>query len=212
MPYVAPNTVAAGETYGAAAHNVIVNDVIDHEARLLAQAPAAVVTSLPGSPTDGQVVYYVADGTNGVVWQLRYRSASTSSYKWEFVGGPQLISSVEANQNRANAAYGDLGTVGPSITVPLAGDYIINIGFTGNNGNAGQLARMSYAIGGSAAADADSVFYLTSVAAGNFATVTRPKLKTAIAANSAIVAKYRTDGVSVFFQDRFMEITPVRVG
>lgn len=35
MPYVAPSTVAAGQTYTSAAHNVIVNDLIDHESRLL---------------------------------------------------------------------------------------------------------------------------------------------------------------------------------
>ena len=34
MTYVAPSTVVAGQTYGASAHNVIVNDVIDHESRL----------------------------------------------------------------------------------------------------------------------------------------------------------------------------------
>jgi hypothetical protein len=204
MPWTTPGTATAGEVLTASFWNTQVRDNMN--------TLVAAGTVLPTSPGDGESFYYIADSTNGVVWHLRYRSAATGSYKWEFVGGPQLISSVEANQNRANAAYGDLGTVGPSITVPLAGDYIINIGFTGNNGQAGQAGRMSYAIGASAAADADAVFYLTSVAAGNYATVTRPKLKTAIAANSAIVAKYRTDGVSVFFQDRFMEITPVRVG
>ena len=34
MAYTAPTTVVAGQTYSAAAHNVIVNDVIDHESRL----------------------------------------------------------------------------------------------------------------------------------------------------------------------------------
>lgn len=34
MPYVAPSTVTAGQTYTAAAHNIIVEDVIDHEARI----------------------------------------------------------------------------------------------------------------------------------------------------------------------------------
>lgn len=34
MAYVAPSTVVAGQTYGAAAHNIIVNDIIDHEDRL----------------------------------------------------------------------------------------------------------------------------------------------------------------------------------
>ena len=34
MPYVAPSTVVAGQTYSAAAHNVIVNDVIDLDTRV----------------------------------------------------------------------------------------------------------------------------------------------------------------------------------
>lgn len=34
MAYTAPTTVVAGQTYSAAAHNVIVNDIIDHEDRL----------------------------------------------------------------------------------------------------------------------------------------------------------------------------------
>lgn len=38
MTYVAPSTVTAGSTYTAAAHNVIVNDIIDHESRISANA------------------------------------------------------------------------------------------------------------------------------------------------------------------------------
>lgn len=34
MPYVTPSTVVAGQTYSAANHNIIVNDIIDHEDRL----------------------------------------------------------------------------------------------------------------------------------------------------------------------------------
>lgn len=34
MPYVAPSTVVAGQTYSAASHNVIVNDVIDLNTRV----------------------------------------------------------------------------------------------------------------------------------------------------------------------------------
>jgi hypothetical protein len=34
MTYVAPSTVVAGQTYSAANHNIIVNDIIDHEDRL----------------------------------------------------------------------------------------------------------------------------------------------------------------------------------
>ena len=37
---------------------------------------AAAVSSLPGSPVDGQIAPFVADPTNGVIWLLRYRAAS----------------------------------------------------------------------------------------------------------------------------------------
>ena len=45
MTYVAPSTVVAGQTYGASAHNVIVNDIIDHESRIndLTVPPSALL-------------------------------------------------------------------------------------------------------------------------------------------------------------------------
>lgn len=36
MAYVAPSTVTTLQTYTSAAHNIIVNDIIDHETRILA--------------------------------------------------------------------------------------------------------------------------------------------------------------------------------
>ena len=80
MPYVAPSTVVAGQTYSAANHNIIVNDIIDHEDRLdtvqNAQYPARNVlvngamqfsqrgTSVSGITTGG---YYTADRWNAVI-------------------------------------------------------------------------------------------------------------------------------------------------
>jgi hypothetical protein len=77
MAYVAPSTVVAGQTYGAAAHNIIVNDIIDHEDRLdtvqNAQYPARNVlvngamqfaqrgTSVTGISGSAIASYYVAD-------------------------------------------------------------------------------------------------------------------------------------------------------
>jgi len=87
------------------------------------------VTTLPSSPVDGQEVYYQADGTNGVIWHLRYRTASASTYKWEYVGGTALSSEVPASEGiPASGSYGNLATVGPSVTVPLAGEYDIYAG------------------------------------------------------------------------------------
>jgi hypothetical protein len=187
-------------------------DLTAHLSGIDARFAPTFVTSLPSSPYDGQIIYYQVSASDGIIWQLRYNASSSSSYKWEFIGGPPRLSTIGANENRASTTYGDLATVGPSITVPLAGDYIITIGFTGNNGNANNIAYMSYQVGATSAIDADAVSYLSSVNAGSYASSTKPQLKTGIAASSAIVAKYKTSGASVYFMDRFMQITPVRVG
>lgn len=44
MPYVPPSTVAPGQSYSATAHNIIVEDVIDHEARIVTNTVAIVPT------------------------------------------------------------------------------------------------------------------------------------------------------------------------
>jgi hypothetical protein len=88
----------------------------------LALVPA-LVSSLPGSPADGQEVYYLANAANGVVWHLRYRAAASGSYKWEFIGGGLMAATVDTAEAKAVAAFSDLATPGPTVTVPLAGNY-----------------------------------------------------------------------------------------
>lgn len=86
----------------------------------------AIVTSLPGSPTDGQEIYYVANTTNGVIWHLRYRSASASIYKWEFVGGPPLYSETLVQDDIVATGSTFVDASGPNLTVPLSGEYLIS--------------------------------------------------------------------------------------
>ncbi len=83
-----------------------------------------VGTSLPGSPTDGDICIVNVDTTNGVKWMFQYRSASASSYKWEFIGGAPLYAHVTTDETfTANGSFNDATTVGPTVTAPLAGDY-----------------------------------------------------------------------------------------
>jgi hypothetical protein len=109
------------------------------------------VTSLPGSPVDGQRCLYLADATNGVVWDLRYRSASGSTFKWEFVGGGDLTATVATQESTSTGAFADLTTVGPSITVPLAGDYLVRFGAR-IGPQANSQSYMAPALGATAAA------------------------------------------------------------
>jgi hypothetical protein len=89
-------------------------------------------TVLPATPFDGQEYDFVADATNGVIWRLRYRAASTSAHKWEYVGGGELSAFVTEIQpvTFTTAEAWQALTKSPSITLPLAGDYTVNLSAT----------------------------------------------------------------------------------
>jgi len=161
--------------------------------------------SLPSSPADGDEFALVVDGTNGVDWLCKYNSGSS---RWEFLGGPPLRSIVDAQESSSASAYVDLATVGPSITVPYAGEYDILFGTsiilpgTSNNGGA-MSARVA-----SGADDYIAYFYLLS---GNsaYATVSRTKRATAAASDSIVAKYYSNNSQTISFFERFLEVRPV---
>jgi len=181
----------------------------------------AIVTSLPVTPVDGQVINYLADATNGVIWRLRYRAASPSTYKWEFVGGPPLYNEVLASEQSTALGYANLATIGPQITVPLGGDYDVLIGSAVQSVSAvvaGATTYMSYAIGATGASDTDALSVASVVPGSTGLTIinlSRNRRKTGIAASTAIVAKYKITGSASYIwyhASRSMAVIPVRVG
>jgi hypothetical protein len=95
--------------------------------QLIVQTPnAPLVTSLPSNAIDGQEVRYLADDTNGIVWNFRYRAGSSSTYKWEFIGGIPI--STQHNNGTQYTLTHAAGTYSDVLTkaIPLAGDYLIN--------------------------------------------------------------------------------------
>lgn len=98
--------------------------------RFLSELAVPLVVALPTSPVDGQVIDYLANATDGIIWRLRYRAASVSPYKWEFVGGSFLDSGFfgAANTLGGGSSYSSQlsdGTNIVGINVPLAGDYFV---------------------------------------------------------------------------------------
>lgn len=112
----------SANSYIAGSVSIRVSKIIQ-ASQLIVQTPnAPLVTSLPSNAIDGQEVRYLADNTNGIIWNFRYRAGSSSSYKWEFIGGSALRSSVASVGRQTNLnVFENLN--GPTITVPLAGDY-----------------------------------------------------------------------------------------
>lgn len=205
MPSYTPQTWAndvGGGTPLSAARLAVMETGIDR-----ASVPTSS-TSLPGSPFDGQEIYYAADATNGVYWHLRYRSASASAYKWEFLGGSPLTSEILTSETTGSTTYIDLATVGPSVTLPLAGDYLIE--FTAEIRSATGGSSVAPKLGAAATSDNDSAFH--AVTGSALIRVSRAIRRDGLAAAAVIKLQYKTGGTTFVAQQRNLQIRPFRVG
>jgi len=172
-----------------------------------------LVTALPASPYDGQTIHYLADAANGIVWPLRYRTAGTT-YKWEAIGAGPLQANVEPDVAFGFGSSWGATSGGPSVTVPLAGQYVISHGARGNNPANGvaEAGVLTVKLGSAAAADADAVFFCHQ---GSGATQSASHSRTMVRtlAAGATLAHY-TKGVNNVstWGYRWITVTPRRVG
>lgn len=169
-----------------------------------------IVDTLPGSPVDGQECTYqnAVMATAGVVWRFKYRAAR-ASYKWEFIGGCALpCANPVATQQGSTGSYGALATAGPTVVVPLAGDYHVTTEAEIFNAS-GVVGFMSYDIGGTGAVDVDAITGYIASSAGQ-SSCSRTKRKFISADATTLTTKYK--GVGCFFAHRNIQITPIYVG
>lgn len=164
--------------------------------------------------SDGFEVYYQADSVNGINWHLRYNINSASTYKWEYIGGPSLISEITTLESTTTSSYVALSTPGPAITLPRAGDYDViisaELGFPSNG-----TAYMSYDIGSTGAVDADAItssYIPNTNTTTNISQSMRSRRKTGLSAVT-LTAKYKSTntGVSASFGQRYLSVVPVRL-
>lgn len=171
-----------------------------------------VVTSLPATPVDGQVVNYLADAANGIVWNLRYRAASASAYKWECIGGSPLYSAIATDQARAAAGPPtDLATVGPSIILPIGGDYEYSATTNAYPGAVATVAIYVSSPPGTQAAEDVGMF--SNMASGQTVTLVANGKLLAQPVGREVRIQY-TVGASATgnFRYRKLSVRPVRVG
>lgn len=196
------------------------SQITDYRPRagLFAALGVPTVTALPTQPYDGQVVDYLADATNGIVWRLKYRAASASAYKWEFVGGPPLRSAVSGSLgSTGSAAYVDLTTTGPNLTAPLAGDYDADLHWTGSHTIALAFGVAAVKVGGAATVDANGVFGQNGGANGNWTGTARIRL-TGVLVGDLLKMQFRSgSGATMSVGNSAngpctLHVTPVRVG
>lgn len=168
------------------------------------------VTTLPTAPTDGQEVYYVANATDGVTWHLRYRAASASAYKWEFVGGNDLRALGTTWAGNIGAAIANIPG-GPSISAPLSGDYFYDASFSWTCTAASIMGV--YAGFNSVGLSQGNALRSNIPVANYFTTVRFPYTSTLAAGQAAtIMVNAQGGGVAVTIYEMFLFLRPIRVG
>jgi hypothetical protein len=178
---------------------------------LAASVAVPLVTALPASPADGQEVVFTDSLTAPTfTWRLRYVAAKASN-RWVFVGGSPIITEVAVQESTASGTYVALTTPGPSITLPLAGDYIVELGHRSASSAGGVGGMQSYDIGATPANDADAFVLTDATAARGMGSY--KKRKSGLGAVT-LTSKYRVfdAGGTRYFQQRWMSVEPIAVG
>ena len=177
------------------------------------------VTTLPSAPSDGQEIYYQSTtagtgggatdtmATVGSVWHLRYRSASASAYKWEFVGGATTAHTDLSKKPASLTAYSqnvwtdiDNAVV---VKAPLAGDYLATYSI--------QIYTSGFA--GLKVGSTDSTLDATTTYSGTtWGTHSTSRVVTAAALDGVSVRYQPTSNVSSQRLGAMVSLTPIRVG
>lgn len=174
-------------------------------------------TTLPGAPVAGQEIILTDSLTSPTYhWYLRYNASSSSSYKWECIGGTPAHRTVGPSSGfeaTTSTTYTNLTTTGPDFTLPagVGGDFLISIGCHPHHDIAGNFGMMSFDLGATGAVDADAIFGTTADPTTAFAS----RHKTGISSGALIRCKYRsTVGTNEarFTQRRMLMVYPYRVG
>jgi hypothetical protein len=166
-------------------------------------------TTLPASPADGQEAILVDSTTNPAYhWQFRYNAGSSSTYKWEFVGGAPIV--VTQSYDQQNSTSYVNGNSPAQFTLPRAGDWLIAVTALQKADTSGGTAFTSVAVGATASADTFAVwapflpFYTgPGVARGRF---------NGVSASALVTTQMKVSGAGYnISQARTIEVTPIRV-
>lgn len=202
------------------------------DAHLLASP--LVVTALPGQPFEGQEVRYqtMAMVQWGVPpWRLCYRalnpdgSPNSSPYKWEVVGATELGGFNGSNGYWSGVAAANTGsgsfasmpgsTPGCAITLPLAGDYMIEYGLSGQCTTAtGQDVFCAVFTQGNAQMTASNDCFARSPGSQFFKHTLRNRTRlNGRPMGEVLDVRGRVDGGGSYeFYGAFITATPIRVG
>ncbi len=173
--------------------------------------PTPYGTSLPTSPFDGQEAILVDSVTNpSYTWRFRYNAGSSSSFKWEFVGGAPLTGySVGAVVMPTINAWSNV--VATAITIPRTGDYVVTGSCVAGHSGSGSV----YA--GLWAGTATNVFVYSDmgfpVAGGYTGSITVPPTRVnSLGQGQGLGMSGQTNTAGAYLSMLGWEMIPIRVG
>jgi len=170
--------------------------------------PPVPATTLPASPTDGQQAILVDNVTTPTYcWLLQWSAAAS---KWFFIGGASATSQVLTQESTANNGFIDLATVGPQVTVPRAGLYLITWTCNYYTAAAGNNCMASVKLGATATSANEGV---TVAGVGNGWWMSTGRSNMARSLNASDVVKWQANGTGATanFANRNLAVLPVYV-
>jgi hypothetical protein len=175
-------------------------------------ASGSLVSVLPSSPVDGQEVYFqnAAMVTDGLIWHLRYRSAAPGSYKWEFIGGsPLYVVRQQRESTGTSQAWADIVPPGPELTIPLAGDYMVEFGAESETNAASMILQMGIINASTGNPSGDNVIDMRSIVGK--VTTSRAVRMNALVTGPLKARYWAMTAANCWWTQRWIKARPVRV-
>ena len=174
-----------------------------------------IVRALPTNAGIGDRCSYQFETTTNApngLWELVYDGVGI--HPWKCVGGAPMYAEDNDARSTTSATYVDVPTDPMSITVPLAGDYLITIQSTAAAIVDSVNVYHSYAVGGTAASDAWAIRNFATGASIIEAAASKTTKHSTVSASAVIAEKIRsaTGGSTVQVDDRRLIVLPLKVG
>ena len=198
MPYVAPGTVAAGDVYTAAAHNIQVNNVLQFAPFVqgVFTTEAARNTAIT-APTEGMHVYLTAptepSGTGMTITGVKQVFDGTN-----WVTTSPITGFVSTGELVSGATYGNLATVGPVVAIRTGVSALVTMSAHLASGGGGRIPYAHFQVvasgGGTIAASDALALFATSSSTDLSVDSSRTYLVTGLTAGvNTFTMQYRRD-------------------
>jgi len=201
----------AGRTYRSTADGGVDLDIGTAWATVM----PGLFTALPATPHDGMEIHFLADAVNGIIWRLRYRAASASAFKWEFIGGSPITAESLVDSSVVSSVAYIQPTPGVAVTTPLAGDYIVEHGTGGIYASGANFTTyQSVKFGAAVCLDRDGFGATPAVANVSVVPGHCQIQRNGLAAGTGITVSARTvsTAATATLRYRRLALLPVRVG